>query len=65
MGLLKIEMSEAAYERLNALADGQGLTPEEAARRVLEAWLDQPAQDFVAAAEFVIHKNAELYRRLA
>lgn len=65
MGTLKIELSEAAYERLNAIAGGQGLTLEEAARRVLEAWLDQPAQDFVAAAQYLLHKNADLYRRLA
>ena len=65
MGDLKIDLSEAAHERLQVNSASCGLTPEEAARRALEAWLDEPAQDLVAAAEYVLSKNAELYRRLA
>jgi hypothetical protein len=34
-------------------------------RRRVEQLLREPAEDFRAASEYVLEKNAELYRRLA
>ena len=31
----------------------------------VERWLERPEPDFTQATEYVLHKNAELYRRLA
>lgn len=42
-----------------------GLTPEELARVSLEEKLDRLDEDFNAAAQYVMAKNRELYRRLA
>ncbi len=52
-------------ERLKALAQQAGVSPEELARASLEEWLARPREDFQQAAEYVLRKNAELYRRLA
>jgi antitoxin FitA len=65
MTTLTIPLSDEAFESLRKLAVRTGLTPEELARRVLEAWLDRPRADFTAAAEHVLRKNAEMYRQLA
>jgi hypothetical protein len=44
---------------------GSGLSPEDLARAVVADVLATPAEDFQAAAERVLRKNQELYRRLA
>lgn len=65
MATLNLTLSDVAFDRLRAHAARFGVTPEEMARRVLEAWLDQPTEDFAVVARYVLDKNAELYRRLA
>ena len=42
-----------------------GLTPEDLARAIIVDLLASPGDDFGAAAERVLKKNEELYRRLA
>ncbi len=65
MTALTIPLSDEAFERLRAIAVRAGSTPEQVARLFLEEWLAERGNDFVAAAEYVLSKNAELYRRLA
>jgi hypothetical protein len=62
---LSIELSAAQAERLRHEAERLGLSPEDLARAVVADVLATPAEDFQAAAERVIRKNQELYRRLA
>ena len=64
MTALTVSLSDEAFERLRAVAVRAGWTPEEVARLCLEEWLAERGSDFVAAAEYVLSKNAELYRRL-
>lgn len=65
MKTIVIPLSEAYVEQLHLRAEQAGLTPEEFLRRRVERLLDQPDEQFLQAAAYVLQKNAELYRRLA
>lgn len=65
MSAITVPLSDEQLEHLRSLADRAGVTPEELARTGLEEWLARPRADFAPAAEHVLRKNAELYRRLA
>jgi antitoxin FitA len=65
MSAITVPLSDDRLERLRALAAQAGVSPEEFARIGLEQWLTRPREDFRQAAEHVLRKNAELYRRLA
>lgn len=62
---LSIELSPAQVERLRFEAERLGLTPEDLARAAIADLLASAGDDFKAAAERVLKKNEELYRRLA
>ncbi len=62
---LAIELSDAQAERLRQEARRLQITTEELARAALCDLLSEPDEDFQAAAERVLRKNDELYRRLA
>ena len=62
---LSIELSPAQAERLRLEAQRLGLTPEDLARAAIADLLASPGEDFNAAAERVLKKNEDLYRRLA
>jgi hypothetical protein len=65
MTTVAISLSDESSQRLRDAAARAGVSPEVLASARLEAWLKQPAQDFVEAARQVLEKNQELYRRLA
>ena len=62
---LRIELSPAQAERLRHEAERLGVAPEDLARAALADLLATRDDDFKAAAERVLRKNEELYRRLA
>ena len=62
---LSIDLSPAQADRLRLEAERLGLTPEDLARAAIADLLATPGEDFKAAADRVLNKNAELYRRLA
>jgi predicted transcriptional regulator len=62
---LSIELSPAQAERLRHEAARFGLTPEDLARAAIADLLTTTGEDFRAAADRVLKKNEELYRRLA
>ncbi|KYF58310.1 hypothetical protein BE08_23290 [Sorangium cellulosum] len=62
---LAIDLSPAQADRLQERAKNLGLQPEELARAAVADLLTTPDDEFRAAAEAVLQKNAELYRRLA
>jgi hypothetical protein len=62
---LMIDLSPAEAERLRLEADRLGLSPEDLARAAIADLLATPADEFRVAAERVLRKNQELYRRLA
>ena len=60
-----IDLSPAQAERLRVEAERLGLKPEELAKAVIVDLLASSGEDFKTAAERVLKKNEELYRRLA
>jgi hypothetical protein len=62
---LSVDLSAAQGERLRVEAERLGLTPEDLARAAISDLLASTGDDFKAAAERVLKKNEELYRRLA
>ena len=62
---LNVDLSDIQERELAAIAERLCVSPEVLASAVLRDLLSQPDQQFQAAAEFVLAKNAELYRRLA
>jgi hypothetical protein len=62
---LSIDLSPAQADRLRLEAERLGLTPEDLAKAAIADLLATPGEDFKAAADRVLKKNAELYRRLA
>jgi hypothetical protein len=62
---LSIDLSPAQAERLRLEAERLGLRPEDLARAAIADLLASAGEDFNTAAERVLKKNEELYRRLA
>ena len=65
MANITIPISEERLIKLKELAKEAHVAPEYLLRASLEEWLKQPKDDFARAANYVIQKNVELYRRLA
>lgn len=65
MSALTIPLSEELLVKLRSLADQSKSSAEELARDCLQEWLSEPRRDFKQAAEYVLRKNRELYKRLA
>lgn len=65
METISVPLSDERLLRLRELAKAAKVTPEELVRETLEEWLKQPTEDFARAADYVLQKNDELYRRLA
>jgi len=62
---LAIDLSPAQADRLRLTAERPGIAPEDLARAAIADLLVAPDDEFQAAAERVLRKNEELYRRLA
>jgi predicted transcriptional regulator len=62
---LAVELSEAETRRLQEAADRLGVDPTELARAAISDLLSTPDDEFRAAADHVLRKNEDLYRRLA
>jgi hypothetical protein len=62
---LAFELPLAQAEKLREEAKRLGLSPEDLARAALADLLATPDAEFRAAAERILQKNQELYRRLA
>ncbi len=60
-----IDLTAAQAERLRQDAERLKITPEELARAAVADLLSERDQDFKVAAERVLEKYSELYRRLA
>lgn len=65
MTTITVPIAEERLAKLQQVAQRMGVPAEELARASLEDWLQQPKDDFVEAAKYVMRKNQELYKRLA
>ncbi len=64
MATLKITLSEEKFAQLKEKAKRYQVAPEELLRVGLEELLTRPDKDFQQAMDYVLTKNADLYRRL-
>jgi antitoxin FitA len=62
---ITIDLSDSQFQKLQDLAQLHGIAVEVLLRASLADWLDCQKSGFVDAADYVLKKNAELYRRLA
>lgn len=65
MSNITIQLPDERMRQLQKLAHEANLPPEDLLRARVEEWLKEPSQDFLKAAQYVLKKNEELYRRLA
>lgn len=65
MAAITIDLSDSQFQKLENLARVHGIATEVLLKASLEDWLSLQKGDFVDAADYVLGKNAELYRRLA
>ncbi len=65
MALITIDISESLLQKLQDLAKIHEIPPEVLLRASEEDLLTFTTSDFTDAANYVLNKNAELYRRLA
>lgn len=65
MSSITINLPEEHLSRLREVAARLGVAPEDLARMSIEELLARPEETFERAADYVLRKNAELYRRLA
>jgi hypothetical protein len=61
---IPLELPQAQEEKLRDEARRLGVPPEDLAKAAVVDLLNREADDFESAAQRVIRKNAELYRRL-
>jgi antitoxin FitA len=62
---ITIDLSDSQFQKLQDLATVHGIALEALLKVSLEDWLNSQKSEFVNAADYVLMKNAELYRRLA
>ena len=62
---ITITLPEDRLAKLREIAARLNVTPEDLARVSIEELLTRPDETFKEAAEYVLQKNSELYRRLA
>ena len=65
MNTLTITLSDDRLAKLREIADRFNIKPEDLARISSEELLTRPEESFQQAADYILNKNAELYRRLA
>lgn len=65
MKTLTIQLSDETADRLEALAEQLGMSLEEVAKVSIDDQLKRLDREYEDAAEQVLSKNAELYRRLS
>ncbi len=60
-----LSISEDRFTKLKEVARHLNITPEDLVRVSIDELLSRPGDDFQKAVDYVLAKNAELYRRLA
>ncbi|MBI2209275.1 MAG: DNA-binding protein [Deltaproteobacteria bacterium] len=65
MSAITIDLSEDRLAKLREIASRYDVAPEDLARVSIEELLTRPEEAFQRAADYILHKNAELYRRLS
>jgi hypothetical protein len=62
---ISVELTESQRAALAATAERLNVAPDDLAAAAVRDLLANPGEDFTRAADRVLEKNRELYRRLA
>ncbi len=65
MTSITVTLPDDRLVKLKEVAERLGVKPEDLVRVSIEELLSRPQEDFVRAVDYVLKKNAELYKRLA
>lgn len=65
MATITIAIPDDRLLELKEIADKLGIKPEDLVRVCIEELLTRPEETFQQTIDYVLKKNAELYRRLA
>lgn len=65
MASITIDLTDSQLQKLQDLAGVHGIALEVLLKASLEDWINSQKSEFMDAADYVLKKNAELYRRLA
>jgi antitoxin FitA len=65
MKVFKLQLPEQIASKLQEAAERLSVSPEQLSILSIEEKLAQLANEFGRSAEYVLHKNAELYRRVS
>jgi hypothetical protein len=65
MSSITITLPDGRWQKLQEKAAHLHVAPEELVRASVEDLLERPEEDFQRALDYLLKKNAELYRRLA
>jgi predicted transcriptional regulator len=65
MPIVSVVISDECLNKLKTLAERSGATPEALVQAKIRELVEAPEESFERAAERVLDKNQELYRRLA
>jgi hypothetical protein len=65
MTTITISLPDTQLEIITKRAQDLGISPEVFLQVSIEDWLTHPRKEFTEAADYVLKKNAELYKRLA
>jgi len=65
MTSISVTLPDDRLLKLQEIASRLGVTPEDLVRISIEELLARPDDAFQQAVDYVLNKNAELYRRLA
>ena len=65
MNRITVTIPDDRLSKLQEIAARFQITPEDLVRVSIDELLARPEEDFRQAAEYVLNKNSELYRRLA
>jgi predicted transcriptional regulator len=65
MSSITVTVSDDRLAKLKEIAGRFSISPEDLVRVSIDELLARPDESFEKAAEYVLNKNSELYRRLA
>lgn len=65
MTSITIDVEDAQFQKLAALAKSQGLSVEEMIQSQLRQWLSSSETELNEATDYVLEKNSGLYQRIA
>jgi antitoxin FitA len=65
MSTISVTVPDDRLSKLQEIARRYNITPEDLVRMTIDELIARPEEAFQQAADYVLNKNSDLYRRLA